>query len=58
MTDLRAIDDELRLAGPHQTRPIRFVRPERVGDWRLELYAISTHGWSTRRPRGAALGLR
>jgi hypothetical protein len=44
MSDLRAIDDELRLAGPHQPRPIRFVRPERVGDWRLKLYTIATHG--------------
>jgi hypothetical protein len=48
MTDLRALDDELRLAGPHQPRPIRFVRAERVGDWRLKLYTISTHGTEAR----------
>jgi hypothetical protein len=36
---LREIDDTLRLAGPHRTRPIRFLRPERVGDWRLRLGA-------------------
>jgi len=42
--DLRAINDGLRLAGPHRTRPIRFVRPERIGEWRLKLYTIATHG--------------
>jgi hypothetical protein len=48
-TDLRSINDALRLAGPHRRRPIRFLRPERVGDWRLKLYSITTQG-DTARP--------
>src|SRR5690349_19539936 len=46
--ELRTITDSLRLAGPHRTRPIRFMRPERVGDWRLKLYTIATHGQTAR----------
>jgi hypothetical protein len=46
--ELRAIDDALRLAGPHRTRPIRFLRSERVGDWRLKIYTIATHGQAPR----------
>lgn len=57
MTDFRSIDDELRGAGPHLTRPIRFLRPERLGDWQLKLYTIATHG-STPRPEMVAETLR
>jgi hypothetical protein len=46
--ELRSIDDALRLAGPHRTRPIRFLRPERIGDWRLKLYTIASHGQAAR----------
>jgi hypothetical protein len=42
------IDDRLRRAGPHRTRPIRFARVERVGDWRIKLYTITTHGTTVR----------
>jgi hypothetical protein len=28
--DLHAINDAVRRAGRHQTRPIRFLRPERI----------------------------
>jgi hypothetical protein len=47
--DLRAINDELRLAGAHRTRAIRFVRHERIADWRLKLYSIAADG-DTARP--------
>jgi len=47
-TELASINETLRLAGPHRTRPIRFVRPERFGDWRLKLYTIATHGEAAR----------
>lgn len=46
--ELRSIDDALRLAGPHRTRPIRFLRPERIGDWRLKIYTIATHAQTVR----------
>jgi hypothetical protein len=46
--ELRSINDSLRPAGPHRTRPICYVRAERVGDWRLKLYTIATHGQSVR----------
>lgn len=46
--ELRSIDDTLRLAGPHRTRPIRFVRTERLGEWRVKLYTIATHGDAAR----------
>lgn len=46
--ELRSIDDALRLAGPHRTRPIRFLRSERIGDWRLKIYTIATHGQTVR----------
>jgi hypothetical protein len=55
--ELRSIDDTLRLAGPHRTRPIRFLRAERVGDWRLKIYTIATHG-QTVRPEFLAETLR
>ncbi|HEU4730139.1 MAG TPA: hypothetical protein VFT22_19710 [Kofleriaceae bacterium] len=42
--ELASITDTLRPAGPHRTRPIHFVRPERVGDWRIKVYTIATHG--------------
>jgi len=57
MTDLRLIDDDLRAAGPHRTRPIRFVRLERIGDWQVKLYTIATHG-ETPRPELIAETLR
>jgi len=46
MTDpqLGSINDSLRRAGPHLARPIRFVRCEQIGDWRIKLYTIATHG--------------
>jgi hypothetical protein len=47
-SELQSINDTLRLAGPHRTRPIRFVRCERIGDWRLKLYTIATHGQAAR----------
>jgi hypothetical protein len=43
-----SIHETLRLAGPHRPRQIRFVRPERVGDWRLKLYTIATDGQPAR----------
>jgi hypothetical protein len=46
--ELSSINDALRVAGPHRTRPIRFVRPERIGDWRVKLYTIATHGQTAR----------
>ena len=36
------------LVAPHQPRPIRFMRMEQVGDWRLKLYGIALPG---REPR-------
>jgi hypothetical protein len=45
---LPSINDALRVAGPHRTRPIRFLRTERVNDWRLKLYTIATHGHAAR----------
>jgi hypothetical protein len=38
----------LDLVGPHLTRPIRFLRPERIAGWRLKLYTIATHGQAAR----------
>jgi hypothetical protein len=46
--ELRPINDALRLAGPHRTRPIRFLRAERLGDWRLKIYTIAPHGEAPR----------
>jgi hypothetical protein len=37
------------LAAPHRPRPIRFLRRERAGAWRLKLYGIALPG---REPRG------
>jgi hypothetical protein len=42
--ELRSINDSLRLAGPHRTRAIRFVRHEGIGDWHLKLYTIAAEG--------------
>ncbi|HEV8580623.1 MAG TPA: isochorismatase [Thermoanaerobaculia bacterium] len=36
------------LATPYKTRHVRFIRPETVGDWRLKLYGIATHGRTPR----------
>jgi hypothetical protein len=47
--ELQSINDSLRPAGRHRTRPIRYLRAERVGDWRLKLYSIATDG-DTARP--------
>lgn len=44
MTELASIDDALRRAGPHRTRPIRFARRVHPGPWHLKLYTIATHG--------------
>ena len=46
--ELRSIDETLRPAGPHLTRPIRFERLEPIGDWRIKLYTIATHGEAAR----------
>ena len=32
------------LAAPHEPRPIRFLRRERAGAWRLKLYGIALPG--------------
>jgi hypothetical protein len=37
------------LAAPHQARPIRFLRRERCGAWRLKLYGIALPGREPRR---------
>lgn len=47
-TDVRTINDTLRLAGPHRTRAIRFLRPTRIDDWRLKLYTIAADGEAAR----------
>jgi hypothetical protein len=39
-----AINDALRAAGPHRTRPIRYERTAAIADWRIKLYTIATHG--------------
>jgi hypothetical protein len=44
---LRATE-ALALAGPHRTRPIRFLRTEPIGDWQIKLYTIATHGQTAR----------
>jgi hypothetical protein len=36
------------LNAPHQPRPIRFMRLEHVGDWRLKLYGIALPGRTPR----------
>jgi hypothetical protein len=46
--DLTAINADLRRAGPHRTRPLRFLRPERIAGWRFKLYTIATHGEAAR----------
>ena len=33
-----------RLGDPHQPRPVRFIRLEQRGDWRLKVYGIATPG--------------
>ena len=48
MVPMKAINDAVGLAGPHRTRPIRFVRLETMGDWRVKLYTIATHGETAR----------
>jgi len=42
------VDTISSLAGRYEPRPARFIRPERLGDWRLKLYGIATAG---REPR-------
>lgn len=42
------IEETIRPAGAHLTRPIRFLRYERTGPWRLKLYTIATHGEEAR----------
>jgi hypothetical protein len=46
--ELRSINDSLRPAGPHRTRAIRYLRAERVGDWRLKLYTIAADAQTAR----------
>jgi hypothetical protein len=36
------------LAAPHEPRPIRFLRRERAGAWRLKLYGIALPGQQVR----------
>jgi hypothetical protein len=43
-SELARVHESLRPAGVHRTRPIRFVRSERIGDWRLKLYSIAADG--------------
>jgi hypothetical protein len=40
--------DAIRLERPYETRPLRFIRREDVGDWRLKLYGIALHGRTPR----------
>ena len=40
----QVINDALRAAGPHRTRPIRYERTVPIADWRIKLYTITTHG--------------
>jgi hypothetical protein len=47
-----------RLGDPHRPRPVRFIRLEPRGDWRLKVYGIATPGRSPRPELvGAALDL-
>ena len=55
--ELRSIDDSLRPAGPHRPRAIRYLRAERVADWRLKLYTIAADG-PTARPALVDAALR
>jgi hypothetical protein len=34
----------MQVAAPHRKRPVRFVRRERIRDWRLKLYGIAMPG--------------
>src|SRR5688572_16375770 len=40
----QVINDALRAAGPHRTRPIRYERTVSIADWRIKLYTIATSG--------------
>ncbi len=37
-----------RLGDPYQPRPVRFIRLEQRGDWRLKVYGIATPGRTPR----------
>ena len=37
-----------RLGDPYQPRPVRFIRLEPRGDWRLKVYGIATPGRTPR----------
>ena len=37
-----------RLGDPYQPRPVRFIRLDRSGDWRLKVYGIATPGRTPR----------
>jgi len=39
-----AVAEPPRMGGPYQPRPVRFIRLERRGDWRLKVYGIATPG--------------
>jgi hypothetical protein len=43
------IDPAPRLGNPHRPRPLRFIRRQDLGDWRIKVYGIATPG---REPRG------
>lgn len=45
---LPSINDALRGAGPHRTRPIRFLRHETISGWHLKVYTIAPHGQTVR----------
>jgi len=34
-----------RLGDPYQPRPVRFIRLDRSGDWRLKVYGIHVADW-------------
>src|SRR5580700_5649348 len=38
-----------RLGSPYQPRPLRFIRREDLGAWRLKVYGIATPGRAPRR---------
>ena len=39
---------DFRIDVPYQTRPVRFIRREDVGDWRIKVYGIATPGKTPR----------
>ena len=43
-----AVSAPPRVGDPYQPRPVRFIRLERRGDWRLKVYGIATPGRTPR----------